>query len=247
MRTSATRKSRLVRVFVAAAGLAGLLGVGGYLYLFRSTAAEIGLGVYELRWEWGSLQEVRADLNRDGADDLIGRYEGWAYDRAAEEPFATAIASSRCDGNFDVTINYEGGVYSSLEFDSDGDGIREVHEPEEGFEWMAQRCKVWARIIQGSSHWLHAFQALVRPRRRESSSLHLRIWRHVQGADQVRRDLVPEASLPACREEIEAKASNPSGQGVRSSEPRLQPTKNAAVGQVESGPRSIRRQIVFLG
>jgi hypothetical protein len=61
----------------------------------------------------------------------------------------SAMASSRCDGVFDVKINYDDGRPLSLEFDADGDGVSELHEPLEGYQWMARKCKAWELWIGG--------------------------------------------------------------------------------------------------
>jgi hypothetical protein len=142
-------KARIPHFTVAGGGLIALLVAGGYLYLFRSTKIDMGIWAYEYRREWGSVQEKQIDLNRDGVYDYVGRYKGYSLDRSAHDPLVSAMASSRCDGVFDVKINYDDGRPLSLEFDADGDGVSELHEPLEGYQWMARKCKAWELWIGG--------------------------------------------------------------------------------------------------
>ena len=135
-------KSRRAVVAVGAA----LVLLAAYLYLFRTVSREDPGNIYTLHFRWGSLQKAGVDINKDGRVDIELSYAGWATDRSADDPISSAVASSNCDGIFDVMLEYsEEGHTTSLTFDADGDGINEVYDAAEGFRRMVARCEEWSR------------------------------------------------------------------------------------------------------
>lgn len=125
-----------------------LVGLG---FLFRDVRQETPSGTRVYAFEWGSLQEVRVDFNGDGVLDFQGRYQGWSIDRSSHDPLATAVASSRCDGVFDVEIEFSAsGRPVSIRFEEDAEGTK-VYGPAEGFEVMARRCEVWRSWVPQSA------------------------------------------------------------------------------------------------
>jgi hypothetical protein len=87
------------------------------------------------------------DIDRDGTFDFVGTYGGWSRTASPNDPFVSAVASSACDGDFDVRIRSLEGGDRELRFDSDGDGAVETYSPGEGFRRMAESCEEWL-------HWI---------------------------------------------------------------------------------------------
>lgn len=77
-----------------------------YLYLFRTVRLEIPGHLLTYHFRWGSLQKVGVDLNKDGLVDFEGIFVGWATSRAVGDRLTDQVASSNCDGVFDVKIEY---------------------------------------------------------------------------------------------------------------------------------------------
>lgn len=110
-------------------------------YLFRTVTTPFGTsGRAYYHFRWGSLRIAEFDFNDDGLIEIRGKWAGWASDRFADETFVGAEASSRCDGDFDVHIEYAAG---RIYLDANGDGVSECHSQVDGFRWMSERCDAW--------------------------------------------------------------------------------------------------------
>ena len=128
-----------------ALGIAAVL-VPSYLYLFREAAVVTPRRIrMTYHWRWGALREVEIDLNLDGLTDFRGVYPGWSPDRSVDDAYETGFASSKCDGTFDVRLEYGNGWdVRRILVDVDRDGEWETAlDLTAGVEFLVGGCEHW--------------------------------------------------------------------------------------------------------
>lgn len=112
------------RIILAAAAASLLVVLSIYLYLFRQIRRDTNprFGDITYDFEWGKIHRVRVDFDRDGVVDFIGEYDPSLRDPSDHDPFARRWESSKCNGQFDLFVEYNSeGDIVVVRFDSDGD------------------------------------------------------------------------------------------------------------------------------